>query len=138
MQQKTILDCRVELSSQYENDSLRGLLIEDVMMLVTFTCPAYADITMFGDAALQLLAMMGRSDAVPGALLPEDTQVALERLEAAVAAQPSPPEAEVSEDWDDDEPAIGLSRRALPLIELLQAAVTAKCTVMWDSSGTDH
>ena len=29
------------------------------MMLVTFSCPAHADITMFGDVAVRLLELMG-------------------------------------------------------------------------------
>ena len=55
-------------------------------MLITFSCPAYANITMFGDAAVRLLKLMGHSDTVPGALLAPDVQAALERLEAAVEA----------------------------------------------------
>jgi len=105
-------------------------------MLVTFSCPAYADITMFGDVALQMLKMMGHSDTVPGALLAEDVQVALERLEAAVASDLSPSKLEKSEDWEDEEPVVSLSHRALPLIELLRAAASEECNVMWDSSDT--
>lgn len=103
-------------------------------MLVTFSCPAYADVTMFGDVALRMLKMMGHSDTVPGALLAEDTKMALERLEAAVAAQTSPPDLEKATDWDDEETDISLSHRAMPLIELLQAAVREECNVMWDSA----
>jgi hypothetical protein len=103
-------------------------------MLVTFSCPAYADVTMFGEAALRLLTMMGHSDTVPGALLADDVQVALERLESAVAAEPSPTEQDTSEDWDDENPPVSLSHRALPLIELLRAAVGEKCNVMWDNA----
>ena len=55
-------------------------------MLVTFSCPAHADITMFGDVAIRLLELMGHSGTVPGALLAEDVAAALARLEAAVAA----------------------------------------------------
>ena len=55
-------------------------------MLITFSCPAYANITMFGDAAVRLLKLMGHSDTVPGALLAPDVQAALARLEAAVEA----------------------------------------------------
>ena len=102
-------------------------------MLVTFSCPAYADITMFGEVALRLLTMMGHSDTVPGALMAEDVQVALDRLEIAVAAETVPTELDTSEEWDDENPAISLSHRALPLIELLRAAVSEKCNVMWDS-----
>jgi hypothetical protein len=38
-------------------------------MLVTFTCKAYADITLFGNVAVSLLRLMGHSGTVPGALL---------------------------------------------------------------------
>ena len=55
-------------------------------MLVTFSCPAYASITMFGDVAIRLLELMGHSGTVPGALLADDVQAALKRLEAAVEA----------------------------------------------------
>jgi hypothetical protein len=103
-------------------------------MLVTFSCPAYADITMFGDVAVRLLKLMGHSGTVPSALLAEDVQLALERLEAAIEAGEQLPEPEESAQRDDDEPAVSLPHRALPLIELLKAAATAKCNVMWDSS----
>jgi hypothetical protein len=103
-------------------------------MLVTFSCPAYADITMFGDVAVRLLKLMGHSGTVPSALLAEDVQAALERLEAAIEAGDQLPEPEESAQRDDDEPAVSLPHRALPLIELLKAAATAKCNVMWDSS----
>ena len=36
-------------------------------MLVTFSCPAYADITMFGDSAVRLLKLMGQQRQ-PGCL----------------------------------------------------------------------
>jgi len=107
---------------------------EDTIMLVTFSCPAYADITMFGDVAVRLLKLMGHSGTVPSALLAEDVQAALERLEAAVEAGEQLPEPDESAQREDDEPAVSLPHRALPLIELLKAAAKAKCNVMWDSS----
>ena len=103
-------------------------------MLITFTCSAYADITMFGDVAIRLLKLMGYSGTVPGALLAEDVPAALARLEAAVAAQGQLPLPEEAEHTDDEEPAISLSHRVLPLVELLKAAAKAECNVMWDSN----
>ncbi len=103
-------------------------------MLVTFSCPAYANITMFGDVAIHLLKMMGHSATVPGALLAGDVPAALERLEAAVAADKQTPEPQESAEGEDGEPAVSLSHRALPLIELLKAAAKAKCDVMWDKN----
>ena len=105
-------------------------------MLVTFSCAAYADITMFGDVAVRLLKLMGHSGTVPSALLAEDVQAALERLEAAIEADKRSPEPERSETGRDEEPAVSLSHRALPVMELLKAAAKAKCDVMWDSSSS--
>ncbi len=102
-------------------------------MLVTFSCPAYADITMFGDVAVRLLKLMGHGGTVPGALLAEDVPAALERLEAAIEAAEQLPEPQESGEAEDDEPAVSLPHRALPLIELLKAAAKADCNVMWDS-----
>jgi hypothetical protein len=89
---------------------------------------------MFGDVAVRLLKLMGHSGTVPSALLAEDVQAALERLEAAVEANEQLPEPDESAQREDDEPAVSLPHRALPLIELLKAAAKAKCNVMWDSS----
>jgi len=103
-------------------------------MLVTFSCPAYANITMFGDVAVQLLHLMGHSGTVPSALLADDIQAALEKLEAAVEADKQLSHPQKSTEKEDDEPAVTLSHRALPMIELLKAAAKAKCNVMWDSN----
>ena len=103
-------------------------------MLVTFSCRAYADITMFGDIAVQLLKLMGHSGTVPGALLSEDVQPALERLEAGIARHAQMPDPQASRGRDDGEPAVSLAHRALPLIELLRAASKDGCNVMWDKT----
>ena len=103
-------------------------------MLVTFTCKAYADITMFGDVALSMLKMMGHSETVPGAILAGDVPAALDRLKRAIAtveATPARNESRKAEDDDSDEPPVSLAHRALPLIELLTAAAQQKADVMW-------
>ena len=100
-------------------------------MLVTFTCKAYADITMFGDVALGMLKMMGHSGTVPGAILAEDVPSALDRLQRAIEAAPARNESRKAEDDDPDEPPVSLAHRALPLIELLTAAAQQKADVMW-------
>ena len=103
-------------------------------MIVTFRSKAHADIMMFGDIAISLLKLMGHSGTVPGALLAEDVPMALEYLRKAVAANKAAV-ADVSDSVQDDdsgERIVNLAHRALPLIELLAAAATAKCEVMWD------
>ena len=99
-------------------------------MLVTFTTNAYADITLFGDAALAMLKMMGHSATVPGAILAEDVPAALSRLTAAIEAEKASPPVE-DEDEDADEPVVSMANRALPLIQLLAAAAKANSNVMW-------
>ena len=103
-------------------------------MLITFTTPAYANITMFGDVALNMLKLMGHSNTVPGALLAADIPAALQKLEAAVEADRQSPQLEQPAEDEDGEVPVSLSHRALPLIELLKAAVKANSNVMWDSS----
>lgn len=106
-------------------------------MIVTFSCEAYANTTYFGDVAKQLLTMMGHSGSVPGAILAADVPKALTRLQQALAAQKTAAEAadkserpSGNDDWK--EKPVTLSQRAVPLIELLTAAVNAECNVMWD------
>lgn len=101
-------------------------------MLVTFSCSAYADITMFGHVAVSLLKLMGHSGTVPSALLADDVPAALARLVAMVEDKQSL-EPEEPTDGEENEPAVSLAHRALPLIELLKAAAKNQCDVMWSS-----
>ena len=98
-------------------------------MLVTFTTDDYGDVIMFGDVALAMLRMMGHTPTVPGAILAADVPAALGRLTAAIdAAKASPP---VADEQAQDEPAVSLANRALPLINLLKAAARSNSRVMW-------
>ena len=99
-------------------------------MLVTFTTDAYADITMFGDVAQAMLKMMGQSGTVPSAILAADVYTVLCQLTAGVEAEKAASTVEGKHD-DEDEPEVSLSKRALPLINLLTAAAKEGCDVMW-------
>lgn len=103
-------------------------------MLVTFSCPAYADITMFGDVAVRLLKMMGHSGTVPSALLAEDVPAALESLEEAIDEEKKLSQPDEVDEGEGDELSVSLSHRALPLRELFKAAIKANCNVMWSRS----
>jgi len=104
-------------------------------MLITFKTPAYADITMFGDVAKALIKLMGHSGSIPGAILAEDVPAALAKLRAAVEHNPDAP---LNPHRDDDDTpsgeSVSLSKRALPLLELLEAAVRDEKNVMWDQA----
>ena len=98
----------------------------EVILLVTFTTDAYADITMFGDVAHNMLEMMGHSATVPGAILAKDVPAALGHLTTAINAEKPLPQVQ-----DEDERVVSIAHRGLPLINLLTAAVKANCNVMW-------
>lgn len=97
-------------------------------MLVKFTSRSYADITMFGDVAKDMLSAMGQSGVIPGALNPRDIPRALENLQAAVDRSKAEPAAQ----QDDDSFQPGFAQRALPLLALLQAAIDADKDVIWE------
>ncbi|MGH1430032.1 MAG: DUF1840 domain-containing protein [Neptuniibacter sp.] len=97
-------------------------------MLITFTTDAYSSITMFGDVGLSMLEMMGHSATVPGAILAADVPEALSKLTAAVEANKKQP---LVMDKDAEETEVSITNRALPLIDLLAAAVKEKSDVMW-------
>ncbi len=105
-------------------------------MLVTFKTSAYADITMFGDAAEALLKLMGQSGNVPGAIMAADVASALQTLKTNLSEQPEKEAAAETDQLDDDEERqnrVALSTRAIPLMELLEAAAAAYENVIWDN-----
>jgi hypothetical protein len=102
-------------------------------MIVTFRTKAHADIVMFGDVAVELLKLAGHSGTVPSAIPAEDLQETIARLEAGLAQRHALPEDEEGGERGDDadvEPAVPLSRRAYPLLQLLRAADKAGADVM--------
>ncbi len=106
-------------------------------MLVTFKTTAYADITMFGDAAEALLKLMGQSGNVPGAIMADDVAPAMEKLKSALADQPADTgegtDANNGSDDEDRTSRVALATRAVPLLELLEAAAASGANVMWDT-----
>lgn len=105
-------------------------------MLVRFETPAYATIVMFGEVAVALLKLMGHSGTVPGALLAADIPQALAKLKAAVAEHPNVPldPSPQSQRPLDERESVSLAHRALPLIELLEAAARAGENVIWEQA----
>ena len=97
-------------------------------MIVTFTTKSYADIMMFGDIALVLLKMMGHSPKVPGAILAADVPAALDRLQTAIKSEKDLPPVD---DGEEEDRAVSLAHRSLPLIALLEAATKSGANVMW-------
>ncbi|HCH0795026.1 TPA: DUF1840 domain-containing protein [Vibrio parahaemolyticus] len=107
-------------------------------MLITFRCRSYANVTMFGDIALEMIKMMGHSSTVPGSISAQDVPDALSKLTSALSAKNAaeenlPTDVDVDEEEEQAEPAVSLGRRAFPLIELLKSAIKEECEVMWDN-----
>ncbi|HGZ7398828.1 DUF1840 domain-containing protein [Vibrio parahaemolyticus] len=107
-------------------------------MLITFRCRSYANVTMFGDIALEMIKMMGHSGTVPGSISAQDVPDALSKLTSALSAKNTaeenlPTDVDVDEEEEQAEPPVSLGRRAFPLIELLKSAIKEECEVMWDN-----
>ena len=100
-------------------------------MLVTFTCDAHENITLFGDVAIRLLKMMGQSGTVPSALLAENVSAALAQLQQSIDQEKKTRSLQPSKNTSEDDEEVSIVHRALPLIELLQYALKQKCNVMW-------
>lgn len=102
--------------------------------LVTFQSRAYNDVVMFGDVGKTLLGMMGMRENLPGALHPDDIPLASHNLRKALGTIAARDDgADAGEDADtDNDAAVPLADRALPLIELLCAAHRERAHVMWD------
>jgi len=85
---------------------------------------------MFGDVGLSLLKLMDYGVTVPGAIVAADVGKALSNLQKGLLGLPE----EVEQETDDaDEPTrINLATRALPLLELLQAASANENDVRWE------
>ncbi len=87
---------------------------------------------MFGDVAIKLLTLMGHSGTVPSAIGPEDIPKALRRLKKAIGEEEAAtPEEDGIENDDPEEEFVSLRNRALPLIQLLEAAEKEQVAVMW-------
>ena len=105
-------------------------------MLITFKTRAYADVTMFGEVALKLIELMGRRETVPSAIEPEDIPQALKLLRAGIVADDAAVKEGETEDTEDEgKEHVSVHNRALPLIELLEAARKEKVPVMWEEGG---
>lgn len=100
-------------------------------MLVKFTSKSAASVSMFEKDATQLIKLMGHTGTIPSAIREKDVAEKLAALESALQEDLT----DLVDDADkaeDDEPPVPINRRAYPLIELLQAAVSNKENVMWD------
>ncbi len=85
---------------------------------------------MFGDIAKKFIKYMGYSGTIPSAIKAEDVPEALRKLRERLAIEEK--ENENPNDQEAEE-YVSTNKRALPLLELLEAAAEQKVNVMWES-----
>ena len=102
-------------------------------MLIRFKSNIAGQFIMMGHVALPLLRMMGGSGSTEGAISGELLDEALQKLEAALQQAAAPPGDDTENEKDDEEkqPRVGVSTRALPLLEMLRRAKAQDGYVMW-------
>ena len=101
-------------------------------MIVTFHSKDYYPITMFGEAALQLIEKMGCTPKVPGAIYAEDVPQALWQLQQNLQELAEVPEEIPAELTESGEAPVSLQTRAVPLLEMLRGAAKNQHIVSWD------
>ena len=85
-------------------------------MLAIFATDACANITMFGENALDTLKMMGHSATVSDAIKAEDVPEVLSRLTSATKSGKIPPSTAIKNAVASE---VSTEHRGLPLINLL-------------------
>lgn len=103
--------------------------------MVTFKSQSHGDILMFEGVAKSLLKMMGQSGNVPGAIMAADVAAARASLQDKLTADQADAQAadeKADSKADEGEAPVGLSTRAIPLLEMLQAAIDSNDNVMWE------
>jgi hypothetical protein len=94
------------------------------VMLIKFSSSASGSITMFGEVAKQLLRAMGLTPRDEGAIKGDDIAQALVRLKAELmkSAAEFPTHPGRLDDEEEQETAVDLPVRAVPLLEMLGLA----------------
>lgn len=108
-------------------------------MIVTFQSKASGDVIMFGDVAHHLMRIMGKEPTPQGIVTVEQLPDAIARLRAAMAQDREQhartlAESDVAREEapaEPAQPAISLTQRAVPLLELLEYSLRKRVPVVW-------
>jgi hypothetical protein len=114
-------------------------LNKGIVMLVTFSSKAGADVLMLSQHAKPLLKIIGKLNGpeleTRGVWMPEQLGDAIALLEAAIAQEKA-----VHPDEDPDEPLhplaqpVSLRQRSFTLLDLFRRAQQKKVPVLWEAS----
>lgn len=107
-------------------------------MLVIFKSAACADLLYFGDVAKLMLELMGKEMTDKGVITVEQLPDAIARLDVAINGDKLRHRehllADETKETDADgneRPHVSLTRRALPLLEMLKESLKEKKPVVW-------
>ena len=102
--------------------------------MITFQSRATASVMMFDEVGKRLLDIMGKIYSPEGIITVEQLPEALARLSAAAEQDRERARAPRDEEEEEDKAApapIGLSQRAVPLIDMLTRSLKAGEPVVW-------
>lgn len=97
-------------------------------MPITFKSKSGANILMLDAIGMEMLKMLDFGTRIPGAIRAEDLPLARDNLQNALAALPAP----APQDSEEDDPPISPKTRALPLLQLIEAAIADGEYLRWD------
>ena len=97
-------------------------------MPVIFSTPTSHRVFMFDKDASMMLKAMKTSGNIPGALFPEAITDALDSLKERVQIEVN----EVDEAAVNEEDHVGIQKKALPLMDLMQRAIEQNEKLLWE------
>lgn len=106
--------------------------------MITFKSPAAADIMMFDDVAIRMVVLMGKEVADKGVITVGQLPAAIAKLEATInsdheqhRAHLLADETQESDGQGNERPFVSLTRRVLPLLEMLRVSLQENEPVLW-------
>jgi hypothetical protein len=105
--------------------------------MITFRSSATGPVQMLDAHGAQLLAALGRDNSTRGAIMPEQMDEAISRLQQASAESAAAERADAVAQGEQDaaefdqQAPISLGQRAFPLLQMLKIARNAGEPVLW-------
>ena len=107
--------------------------------IVTFKSAATADVIYFGDVARRMMELIGKEPTDKGIVSVEQLPAAIARIKTAIAEDKERHRQHVLDEEPKTEtsasggsrPAVSLTQRAVPLLDMLEYSLKEKKPVVW-------